>query len=72
MTLPDHIPAPGETFNFARHLLALNAGRPDKAALSARPALAASRCWAKLKVSGGAETSAATVLVMGVSWSSGG
>ena len=32
MTLPDHIPAPPERFNFAQHLLALNAGRADKAA----------------------------------------
>ena len=32
MTLPDAIPAPGERFNFAQHLLQLNAGRPDKPA----------------------------------------
>ncbi len=29
MTLPDHIPVPGERFNFAQHLLALNAQRAD-------------------------------------------
>jgi benzoate-CoA ligase len=28
----DAVPPPGERFNFARHLLELNAGRPDKAA----------------------------------------
>jgi benzoate-CoA ligase len=32
MTLPEHVPAPGERFNFAQHLLLLNAERPDKAA----------------------------------------
>ena len=32
MTLPDHIPAPGERFNFAQHLLQLNAARAGKAA----------------------------------------
>ena len=32
MTLPDTIPAPGERFNLAQHLLQLNAGRGDKAA----------------------------------------
>jgi benzoate-CoA ligase len=32
MSLPDHIPAPGERFNFAQHLLQVNIGRPDKAA----------------------------------------
>jgi benzoate-CoA ligase len=32
VTLPDTIPAPGERFNFAQHLLQLNAARADKAA----------------------------------------
>ena len=32
MTLPDHIPAPGERFNFAQHLLQLNAARAGRAA----------------------------------------
>jgi benzoate-CoA ligase len=32
MTLPDDIAPPGEHFNFAAHLLALNEGRADKAA----------------------------------------
>ncbi len=32
MTLPDHIPAPGERFNFAQHLLQLTTGRAGKAA----------------------------------------
>ena len=32
MSLSNDVPAPGETFNFAQHLLEANAGRPDKAA----------------------------------------
>ena len=32
MTLPDTIPAPGERFNFAAHLLQANAGRAAKPA----------------------------------------
>jgi benzoate-CoA ligase len=32
MTVPDHVPAPGERFNFAHHLLEANASRPAKAA----------------------------------------
>ncbi len=32
MTLPDHIPAPGDRFNFAQHLLQLNAAHPDRPA----------------------------------------
>lgn len=32
MSLPSDVPAPGETFNFAQHLLDANASRPDKAA----------------------------------------
>ncbi len=32
MTLPDHIPVPGERFNFAQHLLQLNATRPQRPA----------------------------------------
>ncbi len=32
MTLPDHIPCPVERFNFAQHLLQLNAAHPERAA----------------------------------------
>jgi len=32
MPLPEHIDAPGDTFNFAQHLLTVNAQRPAKAA----------------------------------------
>jgi len=32
VTLPDHIPVPGERFNFAQHLLQLNATRPQRPA----------------------------------------
>ena len=32
MTLPPHIPVPGERFNFADHLLQVNAAHPDRAA----------------------------------------
>jgi len=32
VTLPDHIPAPGERFNFAQHLLQLNAAHPERPA----------------------------------------
>ena len=32
MTLPDHIPVPGERFNFAQHLLQLNAAHPERSA----------------------------------------
>jgi benzoate-CoA ligase len=32
VTLPDHIPVPGERFNFAQHLLQLNSAHPERAA----------------------------------------
>jgi benzoate-CoA ligase len=32
VTLPDHIPVPGDRFNFAQHLLQLNAAHPDRPA----------------------------------------
>jgi acyl-CoA synthetase (AMP-forming)/AMP-acid ligase II len=32
VTLPDHIPAPGERFNFAQHLLQLNAAHAERPA----------------------------------------
>jgi benzoate-CoA ligase len=32
VTLPDHIPVPGERFNFAQHLLQLNAAHPERSA----------------------------------------
>ncbi|MEN9468190.1 MAG: hypothetical protein RL081_2191, partial [Pseudomonadota bacterium] len=32
MPLPEHIDAPGDTFNFAQHLLTVNTQRPAKAA----------------------------------------
>ena len=32
MTLPDHIPVPGDRFNFAQHLLQLNAAHPERPA----------------------------------------
>jgi benzoate-CoA ligase len=32
VTLPDHIPIPGERFNFAQHLLQLNAAHPERPA----------------------------------------
>ena len=32
MNLPDHIPAPGERFNIAQHLLQLNAAHPERPA----------------------------------------
>ena len=32
MTDHTEVPAPGDTFNFAHHLLEANAARPDKAA----------------------------------------
>jgi benzoate-CoA ligase len=32
VTLPDHIAVPGERFNFAQHLLQLNAAHPERAA----------------------------------------
>ncbi|MCU0921726.1 MAG: benzoate-CoA ligase family protein [Burkholderiaceae bacterium] len=32
MTLPDHIPVPSERFNFAQHLLQLNAAHPERTA----------------------------------------
>jgi benzoate-CoA ligase len=32
VTLPDHIPVPGDRFNFAQHLLQLNAAHPERSA----------------------------------------
>ena len=32
MNLPESVPAPAERFNFAQHLLAINAGRPERTA----------------------------------------